>query len=100
IDLLEECAEELLNDREAHWIVVYKSHDPEYGYNRTLGGNKPLTDEVRARLSKMRMGAGNPMFGREVSARARALISAAHRGRVAPNRGKSFPRRDNLLITS
>jgi hypothetical protein len=42
-----------LNDREKYWIAYYKSHNPKYGYNKTLGGDGLVaTDEIRIKISK------------------------------------------------
>ena len=39
IELIEECADELLNEREIYWISKYKSNQKEFGYNMTDGGD-------------------------------------------------------------
>ena len=38
IEIIEECPEEELNDREIYWISKYNSTDTSIGYNSTLGG--------------------------------------------------------------
>ena len=38
IEIIEECPEEELNDREIYWINKYNSTDTSIGYNSTLGG--------------------------------------------------------------
>ena len=87
-EVLEECVVELLDSCEIHWISELRSSERNVGYNRTFGGNTKITEDVRVRLSEMRRGSKNPMYGRSPSPETRALISAAHRGRVAPNKGK------------
>lgn len=99
VEELERCEPSLLNERESTWIAALGSHDPAKGYNRTMGGNEPLTADVRERLSEMRRGAGNPMFGKAHSPDVRMRMSATRRGRPAHNRGKSFPRVDNRMLT-
>lgn len=37
--LVEECPIDSLDEREIYWIASYKSYDPKYGYNKTLGGS-------------------------------------------------------------
>ena len=39
IEIIEECTEDELNDKEKYWINYYKSYDPLYGYNKTHGGD-------------------------------------------------------------
>jgi hypothetical protein len=38
IEIIEECTEENLDEREIYWIDFYHSYDREYGYNKTKGG--------------------------------------------------------------
>jgi group I intron endonuclease len=99
VEVIEECDSARLNEREIAWISTLKSADHDYGYNRTAGGNSPLTAEIRKRISEGKKGAKNPMFGVSPSAEVRAKISKAQKGRVAPNRGKSFPRCNNRMLT-
>lgn len=37
---IEQCPNELLNNRETYWISYYKSNNPKYGYNMTEGGSR------------------------------------------------------------
>lgn len=37
ISVIEECSDEIVNDREVYWIEIYGSF--KYGYNATLGGD-------------------------------------------------------------
>ena len=37
-EILEECPEGKLNEREIYYIDLYKTYDSDYGYNETLGG--------------------------------------------------------------
>ena len=39
IELIEECADDLLNKREIYWISKHKSNQKEFGYNMTDGGD-------------------------------------------------------------
>lgn len=38
-EIIEECPEHLLNEREMYWIDYYKSYKSEIGYNMNLGGS-------------------------------------------------------------
>lgn len=53
--IVEKCSEEELNDREIYYIAKYKAHNRKYGYNKTYGGsNGRPTDEIRAKMSKIK----------------------------------------------
>lgn len=45
-EVIEECSPEQLNEREKYWIAFYQSHNREYGYNSTLGGDGKPTQCV------------------------------------------------------
>lgn len=85
---------------ERELIAKYKSDNPEFGYNRSAGGDigssgchwslgddtkrkmrKPKSEEHRKHISEARKGAGNPMFGKRLSAEHRKKIGEAERGR-------------------
>ena len=52
-DIVEECTEDLLDDREKYWIKFYKSNNKKYGYNGDDGGNKKkhLSEETKEKIS-------------------------------------------------
>lgn len=80
--IVEECSEDQLDIKEMYYIDLYKSYIPEFGYNKTLGGeggrateetkvkmsesHKGLlgTPESRAKQSLKLSGENNPMYGR------------------------------------
>lgn len=39
LEIIEECEEEKLNEKEIYWINFYKSNNSKYGYNMTQGGD-------------------------------------------------------------
>lgn len=39
VELLEECLEEELNEREKYWISFFRATDNRFGYNMSIGGN-------------------------------------------------------------
>ncbi len=55
--------------REQHYKDLYKSYDPEYGYDickiagNTLGCSWKLSEETKIKMSEARMGNKNPNFG-------------------------------------
>lgn len=55
-EILEECEDEVINEREQHWVTHFDSFNPEKGYNLTLGGDggkgHKLTDEMKKRISQ------------------------------------------------
>jgi group I intron endonuclease len=78
-----ECTPDELDEYEIYYIDLYKSYLPEYGYNKTLGGDGAIpTEETRKKMSiahkgilgtpesklkqsiKLR-GENNPMYGRK-----------------------------------
>ena len=78
-----ECSEDELDKYETYYIAVYKSYLPEFGYNKTYGGDGGVpTDETRRKMSlahtgimgtpeskikqSLRLsGENNPMYGRK-----------------------------------
>ena len=55
-NIIEECDEEMLPEREKYWIQEFKSHDRANGYNKTYGGEfGRLSDEiVQSTANKLR----------------------------------------------
>lgn len=43
IELLEECSEEELNEKEIYWISYFNSANSRFGYNMSIGGNVTRT---------------------------------------------------------
>jgi group I intron endonuclease len=87
-EIIEECSNEHLNDREIHWISNLKSYQRSTGYNRTLGGQRgTITEDVKHLLSILHTGEGNPMFGKHHSLETREKMSKTRKGRQAPNKG-------------
>ena len=79
IELLEHGEEDSIRyEREKYYIALYKSNDPLFGYNRTIGGTGTIgyifTDEDKKKVSL----AG---IGRERSLKTRKLISKGNKGK-------------------
>lgn len=59
-EVIEECEENVLNEREIWWIAELKSNDREFGYNETSGGdgikNYHHTEETKVKISKASKG--------------------------------------------
>jgi len=74
-EMIEECDEDKLSEREKYWIKKYKSHDRSYGYNRTYGGEfGKLSDEIYIEYSKR-------LKGCTISEQQKKKISDTLRGR-------------------
>lgn len=54
--LVEECSDEIIFDREKHWIAFYKSNNYDFGYNMTAGGegcvDRDLSEETIEKLRR------------------------------------------------
>jgi hypothetical protein len=73
--------QEELNNLEKLWIITLRSYDPEYGYNKTYGGEGgSQTLEARRKKSEL-------FKGHSVSLEARMKISKANKGRKHPETG-------------
>lgn len=51
-EVLEECADDLINEREQYWVAHFDSFNPERGYNLTCGGNQNFerSEETRRKI--------------------------------------------------
>lgn len=78
-EVLEECADETINEREQHWVVQFDSFNPEKGYNLTNGGRQPLAYSEET-LQKLRE-CGRRGKGRKHTLEARQHMSQAHKGK-------------------
>jgi group I intron endonuclease len=74
-EVLEECIDEVVNDREQHWVAHFDSFNPEKGYNLTNGGNQLLefSEEVVQRMRDHHVG----MKGRHHTDEAKRKIREA-----------------------
>lgn len=105
-DILEECSEEELNEREKHWIAEYQSKG--LAYNIALGGkggntitnldadayesyiekiSKPRSEEFKRAQSERFLGEKNPMYGKKASEETRVLLTQQRLGRRWVNNG-------------
>lgn len=83
-EVIEECDDSIINEREQHWIRQYDSFNPEKGYNLTSGGERDFTVKniTRQQISES-------LTGRERTAEHSANISAGKRGKSV-GRGRTF----------
>ena len=61
--LIEECEDNLLDEREIYWIAFYNTTDKKFGYNMTIGGgggdvwtNNPHKEETSRKISEHNKG--------------------------------------------
>ena len=99
-EIVELCAEDMLDETETKYISLYDSCNVNKGYNIELGGNvnKCLSDETkqkirdarigvkasnetREKMSESRRGDKNPMYGQAHSDEAREKMSKAKKGK-------------------
>lgn len=82
IEVLEECDIEELDEKETFWISFFDSTNHEYGYNFESGGHegKKMHEKTKRKLSVMRLGKGNPMFGKKLPPERIKQIRETNRG--------------------
>lgn len=94
VEILEECPIEMLNEREIFWIAELKTKVPN-GYNLTDGGGGGYghspSAETRAKISAANKGRPAPNKGKPCSEDTRRKISEANKGKPAYNKGKPSP---------
>ena len=77
-EIIEECTDDQVDDREKFWIAHYDSRNTEKGYNLALGG-KGCSIDVRRKLSDALKG-NTHCVGRILSTETREKLSKAGRG--------------------
>lgn len=80
VDIIEECNNDLLDERESFWIMYYKSNDKNNGYNLTNGGalcfqKVPEREETRLKKSSVQTGVNNSFYGKHHTRSHRLNIS-------------------------
>ena len=86
-EILEECDDILIEQREQFWIKQYDSFNTVKGYNLTSGGeHNVVSDETRQRLHEMNVGECNPFYGRHHTEEARHKIGEASKNRSEQTR--------------
>lgn len=102
-EIVEECNESELNDREIYWIDYYKSfYKVGSGYNMTKGGERLFgeenpfygkhhtkeTIEYFSYLASQKTGENNPFYGKHHTNDTKIKISTANTGKVRTNEQK------------
>ncbi len=86
-EVLEECADDQVDEREKHWIAHFDSQNRERGYNLAPGGHSHTLEQHR-RLSEALKG-NKHCVGRQVSNETKQKTGAAWRGKHLPDEIKS-----------
>ena len=93
--IIEQCLEEMLDEREIYYINTYDCMNNEHGYNLESGGNqnKRPSDETRKKMSEshigLQTGENNPMWRKPKSEETKRKISESKTGKYA---GENHPR--------
>jgi len=95
--VIEECPEEMLNEREIYWIKELHSHIMKHGYNVSYGGDDcwnrgiSLSEEHKKKISESMpdmSGENNPNFGKHPSKETKKKISDALKGKPISEKTK------------
>ena len=88
-NILELCEENKLSEHEIYWINFYKSYNPEYGYNKTFGGEGfgIFTEETRKKLSNSHKGK-TPRKGYKTTDETKLKMSESHMGHTTSEETK------------
>lgn len=76
------CDQNILAPMEQYLIKIFKTYNPKFGYNKTVGGerNQP-TIETRKKISESKKGKNNPFYGRKHSDETKKKISEYRKGK-------------------
>ena len=56
-NIIEQCSEDYLSEKEVKFIAMYRATDRKYGYNILQGGGFPdMTEEIKQRISESHKG--------------------------------------------
>lgn len=104
IETIEQCEDELSNDREQYWIEYYDSTNHDKGYNLTLGGyhfqfseetikkmsdshkGKKLSEEQKQKISNATKGENHPMWNKFHSEESKQKMSDSHKDKIPHNK--------------
>jgi group I intron endonuclease len=90
--ILEKCELNNLNNREIYWINLLGVSNKLKGYNLEKGGrkNKEISDELRKKYSRIKLGKNNPNFGKLMPEEQKIKISKTRIDRELA-KGKNNP---------
>lgn len=82
IEIIEECFDDVVDDRERYWIAFYNSTDRSLGYNKTYGGQNASTWDFLDNRDESSKKLSESLRGKIVSFDTRKRMSEAFKGRV------------------
>lgn len=78
-EIIEECSKSDICEREIYWIEKYKSYDPEFGYNKTKGGDGlKATNEIKLKISNSLKGKKHTLERRLNQSKAQSNLKRTH----------------------
>lgn len=100
LEILEECDEQSLNDREIYWIAHYRQNYPHRLYNVSNGGDggrmpDDIIEKTKIKISNANKGnpklshpgKSNPMYGKHHTEASKQLMSQHKKGQIPWNKG-------------
>jgi group I intron endonuclease len=87
-EIIENCDDDCVNDREQHWVSHYDSYNPDRGYNLTNGGNQNFN---RSEVTRAKIGSywsGRKQTSEHVKRRVESFLSGKANHKVGDTRKK------------
>lgn len=99
-EILEECDDSIINEREQYWVAQLDSFNPEKGYNLTRGGNQnfEFSDETRKKIGDLWRGHKQTPEHIQHRVESYNANSKNHKSRRHPQRKRSEEERKALSI--
>lgn len=100
-EIIEECAEEQLNERERYWVAYYDSF--YNGYNQTLGGDSPKNAPKEKIIGIITDLENTDMYHREIAAKwsiSQEMVQGINTGRYWYQENKEYPLQKRHKINS
>lgn len=82
IEVIEECFDDFVDDRERYWIAFYNSTDKQFGYNKTFGGQNAYTWDFLDDRDTSSKRLSDSLKGHSVSMDTRKRLSQAFKNRI------------------
>jgi group I intron endonuclease len=104
-EVLEECSDELLDERETFWVEYHNTYEDRDHYNLTPGGKRRpsgihVSDETRKKLSKCNKGKSRSIETRQKMSEAKSNMSIETRQKMSDaKKGKSLSEEHKIKIS-
>ena len=76
------CEKKELNYYEKSCIKIFCSHVSDWGYNILWGGNSPMSEEAKQKISESHMGMKNPFYGKKHTNKSKEKMSKSRTGKI------------------